>query len=114
MPDQPAESRLRALFVGKKEISPDLAAQIEEVLLTSDVGVATTQVILGRLREGLDKGFGEVGLRKIVLIVRTDNAAAIRLYRQAGFADEGVLRGEVLFEGRPVDVLRMAKLRDGA
>jgi fused signal recognition particle receptor len=31
--------RLRALFAGKKELSPELAAQIEEVLLTSDVGV---------------------------------------------------------------------------
>lgn len=43
--------RLRALFAGKREISPELAEQIEEVLLGSDVGVKTTQTILERLRE---------------------------------------------------------------
>jgi fused signal recognition particle receptor len=47
--------RLAQLFVGKKEIAPGIADQIEEILLSSDVGVATTQAILGRLREGLRK-----------------------------------------------------------
>jgi len=45
--------RLRALFVGKGEIGGDIAAQIEEVLLTSDVGVDTTRAILDRVREAL-------------------------------------------------------------
>jgi fused signal recognition particle receptor len=48
--------RLRALFSGKKELSPDLAAQIEEVLLTSDVGVETTAVLLDRVKATLAKG----------------------------------------------------------
>ena len=48
--------RLRALFSGKKEISPDLAAQIEEVLLTSDVGVDTTNVLLEHVKTTLAKG----------------------------------------------------------
>jgi fused signal recognition particle receptor len=48
--------RLRALFTGKKEISPDLAAQIEEVLLTSDVGVDTTNVLLEHVKSTLAKG----------------------------------------------------------
>lgn len=47
--------RLRALFAGKSEISPELAAQIEEVLLTSDVGVETTQAMLARVRELVDR-----------------------------------------------------------
>jgi fused signal recognition particle receptor len=47
--------RLASLFAGKKELDPQIADQVEEILLTSDVGVATTQAILGRLREGLDK-----------------------------------------------------------
>lgn len=45
--------RLRALFIGKGEIGGDIASQIEEVLLTSDVGVDTTRAILGRVREAL-------------------------------------------------------------
>ncbi len=48
--------RLRALFSGKKELSVDLAAEIEEVLLTSDVGVETTALLLARVKEALGKG----------------------------------------------------------
>jgi fused signal recognition particle receptor len=48
-------ARLRDIFVGKKEIDPAILQQIEEVMLTSDIGVKTTQSILGRLKDGLDK-----------------------------------------------------------
>ncbi len=48
--------RLRSLFSAKKDISPELAEELEEVLLTSDVGVATTQSILARVREQLSAG----------------------------------------------------------
>jgi fused signal recognition particle receptor len=47
--------RLASLFAGKKELDPTIADQVEEILLTSDVGVATTQAILARLRDGLGK-----------------------------------------------------------
>jgi fused signal recognition particle receptor len=47
--------RLATLFAGKKEIDPAIADQVEEILLTSDVGVATTHAILTRLRDGLGK-----------------------------------------------------------
>jgi fused signal recognition particle receptor len=48
-------ARLTSLFTGKKEIDPALLEQLEEVMLTSDVGVKTTQAILERLRDGLAK-----------------------------------------------------------
>ena len=49
-------ARLAGLFgAGKKEIDPNLLSQLEEVMLTSDVGVKTTQAILERLRERLAK-----------------------------------------------------------
>ncbi|MEO8796613.1 MAG: signal recognition particle-docking protein FtsY [Polyangiaceae bacterium] len=48
-------ARLSALFTGKKEIDPAILEEIEEVLLTSDVGVKTTQTIIERLREQLSK-----------------------------------------------------------
>jgi fused signal recognition particle receptor len=48
-------ARLTALFTGKKEIGPSILEEIEEVLLTSDVGVKTTQTILERLRDALAK-----------------------------------------------------------
>ena len=48
--------RLRALFRGQKELSPDLVAQIEDVLLTSDVGVETTAALLDHIKATLAKG----------------------------------------------------------
>ncbi len=47
--------RLAALLRGKKEISADIATQIEDVLLTSDVGVQTTQAIVDSIRESLSR-----------------------------------------------------------
>lgn len=47
--------RLKALFTRKKELDPNLVEEIEEVLLTSDVGVKTTQELLRKLREGIDR-----------------------------------------------------------
>lgn len=48
--------RLKGLISGRKEIDPEIAAEIEEVLLTSDVGVSTTESILERIKESLDRG----------------------------------------------------------
>jgi fused signal recognition particle receptor len=48
-------ARLTALFGGKKEIDPAILEQIEEVMISSDVGVKTTQAILERLRDRLAK-----------------------------------------------------------
>jgi fused signal recognition particle receptor len=48
-------ARLTAIFGGKKEIDPAILEQMEEVMLSSDVGVKTTQAILGRLRDRLGK-----------------------------------------------------------
>jgi len=48
--------RLRSLFAGKRELDATLVSQIEEVLLTSDVGVETTALLIDRVRQGLAKG----------------------------------------------------------
>ena len=48
-------ARLTAIFGGKKEIDPAILEQMEEVMLSGDVGVKTTQSILERLRERLGK-----------------------------------------------------------
>ena len=48
-------ARLKAIFTGKKEIDPAILEQLEEVMLTSDVGVKTTQAILERLRDRMNK-----------------------------------------------------------
>jgi fused signal recognition particle receptor len=48
-------ARLSRLFSGKREIDPALLDQIEEVLITADVGAKTTARILDRLRDRMTK-----------------------------------------------------------
>jgi fused signal recognition particle receptor len=48
--------RLKALLPGGKKIDASTAQEIEEVLLSSDVGASTTETILKRIRERLDRG----------------------------------------------------------
>jgi fused signal recognition particle receptor len=46
--------RLRALFRSKETIDPAIVQEMEEILLTSDVGVKTTQALVDEIREGLE------------------------------------------------------------
>ena len=43
--------RLDRLFLGKKEIDQDLFEQLEEILITADLGVGTTQALLDEARK---------------------------------------------------------------
>jgi fused signal recognition particle receptor len=47
--------RLVSLFRGKKEIDPNIVEEMEEVLLTSDVGVKTTGMLLDTIKDKLAK-----------------------------------------------------------
>ncbi len=47
--------QLASLITGRKEIDPAITDELEEVLLSSDVGVAATEKVLARIREGLDR-----------------------------------------------------------
>jgi fused signal recognition particle receptor len=46
-------TRLDQLLFGKKEISGELLEGVEEVLFTSDLGVATTQELIRKVQEGV-------------------------------------------------------------
>lgn len=48
--------KLKALFTGRKEIDPRIAEDMEEILLASDVGVATTTSLVDAVKERLSKG----------------------------------------------------------
>jgi fused signal recognition particle receptor len=48
--------RLKALLTGRTQIAPEIAEEIEELLLTSDVGVQTTERILGSIKDRLRRG----------------------------------------------------------
>ena len=48
------------------------------------------------------------GIRRVELVVRADNAAAIRLYERHGFEHEGRLRDYMIVDGVSYDALAMA------
>jgi fused signal recognition particle receptor len=54
--DEGLFGKLKALLGGKREIDASIASDIEEVLLTSDVGVETTALLMARVKDGLAKG----------------------------------------------------------
>ncbi len=60
----------------------------------------------------LDFAFGTLNLHKVTLEVFAHNVAGLRTYEKAGFVREGVLRQEHFIEGRWVDGIRMAVLRE--
>lgn len=80
--------KLRALFSGKKDIGPEIAEQIEEVLLSSDVGVETTRVILERVKDGLGKG----DLADTAKVWEALRAEALRILKAAGATGAFLLR----------------------
>ncbi|MCG6879550.1 MAG: signal recognition particle-docking protein FtsY [Deltaproteobacteria bacterium] len=47
--------RIDSLFAGKKEITESLMDELEEILFTSDIGVATTQRLLDAVREKMTR-----------------------------------------------------------
>ena len=69
---------------------------------------------LGReaVRLLVDFAFRDLNLHRVSLQVFRTNARAIRAYEQAGFVREGTLREAAHVDGRYVDVLVMAVLRD--
>jgi fused signal recognition particle receptor len=89
-------AKLSALFQGKKEIDPAILEQVEEVMLSSDVGPKTTQAILGRLRESLAKN----ELRDSDAVWDALRAEALRIL-SVGAAGGGAIRAS----GKPTVVL---------
>ena len=80
-----------------------------------DLAVATEHQRKGIGRALVEAAAGEAaarGARRLTLRVLSSNPGARAFYESAGFAVEGVLRGEFLLEGRYVDDLLMARALD--
>ncbi|MDP1735836.1 MAG: UDP-4-amino-4,6-dideoxy-N-acetyl-beta-L-altrosamine N-acetyltransferase [Caulobacter sp.] len=61
---------------------------------------------------GLDQAFGVLGLHKVWAEVMADNDAAMKIQTGAGFRREGYLRGHVLKDGQPRDVVLLGILAE--
>lgn len=52
--------------------------------------------------------FYKLGLRKINLGVVSENFAALHLYKKLGFIEEGIYKNHGLYNGKYLDIIRMA------
>ena len=86
-------ARLTSIFQGKKEIDPAILEQVEEVMLSSDVGPKTTRVILDRLRDQLARN----ELRDVDAVWAALRAEALRIL--------GIGGGAVRMSQKPTVVL---------
>jgi putative acetyltransferase len=59
----------------------------------------------------VDKADRWLNIRRLELVVYTDNAPAIALYERFGFEREGLLRGYAWRDGDYADCLAMARVR---
>jgi diamine N-acetyltransferase len=64
---------------------------------------------LGRaaVRSATRLAFEDLRLEKLYLNVRPDNSAAIRIYENAGYTTEEILRSEICYKGKRWDLIRM-------
>lgn len=60
----------------------------------------------------LDYAFCVLNLNKVYLLVSTENAAAISVYEQTGFIQEGCLVNEFFVDGAYQDAIRMYQLQE--
>jgi ribosomal protein S18 acetylase RimI-like enzyme len=82
-------------------------------------GIAVSPAVRGRgvaraLLTAAEERAREGGADKLSLRVFATNAPARRLYEEAGFVVEGVLRGEFRIEDADVDDVVMARYLDGS
>lgn len=69
-------SKISALFSGKEELSEDSLQQLEEVLLSSDLGLQTSRFLVGKVRDS--KSFQDgIGRSELVATLRTEIAEVL-------------------------------------
>jgi RimJ/RimL family protein N-acetyltransferase len=56
--------------------------------------------------------FEDLGLERAQIVTTPDNAGSLAVARRLGFAEEGLLRGRDIEEGRRIDVVIYGLLRD--
>ena len=86
-----------------------MSARSAWVCMTKWVRKGVGSALLNALIELADQW---LSLRRLQLDVLVDNQAAIALYEKCGFNKEGIRRDYAFREGRFVDALAMARLRD--
>lgn len=66
------------------------------------------------LKEAINLADNWLRITRLQLTVFTDNAAGIRLYEKFGFEKEGCCKQYAFRDGKYVDVVMMARIKDGS
>jgi putative acetyltransferase len=90
---------------GRRRHAATLGMGVADDLGGRGIGTALLNAIIDAADNWLDIG-------RIELTVFVDNERAIRLYERHGFEREGVMRAWALRDGRYVDALAMARIRE--
>ncbi|HIJ37732.1 MAG TPA: GNAT family N-acetyltransferase [Rhodospirillaceae bacterium] len=116
-----AKERGQVLFAIRSHNSPGLIGyvqigQIDPIHRAAVLGLRIGEKVnrgqgFGRevLQLAVDYCWNHLNLSRIGLSVFRNNQAAIRLYEQAGFKREGLLRKAVFIDGQWIDLLLMGK-----
>ena len=116
--------RVYSVFEGPPGSPPEVAPYIGQVSLNQIYWPARNARLFAVVRKEMqgrgfgtkaiealmERAFGELGLRKVWLIVRKDNRHAQAMYLRLGFDFEGVLRDEYRVHDRYYDMVRMARI----
>jgi len=89
---------------GRRSHVASLAIAVHDDFQGRGIGTALLAALI-------DTADNWLNLKRLELSVYTDNAAAIRLYRKFGFADEGIHRADAFRDGAFVDSLSMGRVR---
>jgi len=84
----------------------------------SEIQIIVKQDFRGRglakaaMLKGLDYAFNILNMNKIYLFVDTENHAALHLYKDVGFVQEGIMRQQFFVEGEYRDSVFMGIFKD--
>ena len=88
--------KLSRLLTGKHKVDDDVLDELEEILITSDVGVDTTLKIIGRIEERVKKD-AYSGTDELNTILREEIASLLAESERTG--GDGAPRGEIVEHG---------------
>jgi RimJ/RimL family protein N-acetyltransferase len=111
--------RVFAIVAGD-EVAGGIGLELKEDVYagTAEIGFWLGEAFWGRgivteaVRAVTEHGFSELGLRRIYATVFEWNPASARVLEKCGYALEGRMRKNVLKDGRVIDELLYARVRD--
>lgn len=87
--------RMDSLFLGKREITPVLLDELEEILFTSDIGVKTTDILINDIKQ-------QVARKELNDSKALKNALKINIH---SYLDIPVLNGSEPAQGEPAVIM---------